>query len=214
MEKELLSIVHRCTRFDQCVYGREVIIQTDHKTLENIFKKPLYYFKHPSDYSECCFNYRDYWSDYFVLRQLANTTSITIIKSFKNPFARHGIPGTLYSDNGSQFTLRYFEQFASDWQFDHQTAWHHYPQSNDADRKCCQDKPSRRQVDNPDLTNLDWRNKPSASIGTSPVQGLFGTQSCQMLGHCCNPRLWQVLRTSRKKEKQTNNTTTTEGPES
>ena len=41
IEKELLSIVHGCTRFDQYVYGREVAVQTDHKPLENIFRKPL-----------------------------------------------------------------------------------------------------------------------------------------------------------------------------
>ena len=41
IEKELLSIVHGCTRFDQYVYGREITVQTDHKPLENIFKKPL-----------------------------------------------------------------------------------------------------------------------------------------------------------------------------
>ena len=41
IENELLSIVHGCTRFDQHVYGREVTLQTDHKPLENIFRKPL-----------------------------------------------------------------------------------------------------------------------------------------------------------------------------
>ena len=41
IEKELLSIVHGCTRFDQYVYGREITVQTDHKPLENIFRKPL-----------------------------------------------------------------------------------------------------------------------------------------------------------------------------
>ena len=41
IEKELLSVVHGCTRFDQYVYGREVTVQTDHKPLENIFRKPL-----------------------------------------------------------------------------------------------------------------------------------------------------------------------------
>jgi len=40
-EKELLIIVHGCTRFDQYVYGREVTVQTDHKPLENIFRKHL-----------------------------------------------------------------------------------------------------------------------------------------------------------------------------
>ena len=41
IEKELLSIVHGCIRFDQYVYGREITVQTDHKPLENILKRPL-----------------------------------------------------------------------------------------------------------------------------------------------------------------------------
>lgn len=41
IEKELLSIVHVCTRFDQYVYGRGMTEQTDHKPLKNIFKIPL-----------------------------------------------------------------------------------------------------------------------------------------------------------------------------
>ena len=39
IEKELLSIVHGCTRFDQYVYGREITVQTDHKHLVDIFNK-------------------------------------------------------------------------------------------------------------------------------------------------------------------------------
>ena len=41
IEKELLSIVHGCKRFDQYVYGRPSTVQTDHKPLESIFKKSL-----------------------------------------------------------------------------------------------------------------------------------------------------------------------------
>ena len=41
IEKELLGIVHGCTRFDQYVYGRSITVQTDHKPLETIFKKSL-----------------------------------------------------------------------------------------------------------------------------------------------------------------------------
>ena len=41
IEKELLSIVHGCTRFDQYVYGTPITVQTDHKPLESIFKKSL-----------------------------------------------------------------------------------------------------------------------------------------------------------------------------
>ena len=41
IEKELLSIVHGCIRFDQYVYGWEITVQTDHKPLENILERPL-----------------------------------------------------------------------------------------------------------------------------------------------------------------------------
>ena len=42
IEKELLAIVYACEKFDVYVYGQtEVTIQSDHKPLECIFKKPL-----------------------------------------------------------------------------------------------------------------------------------------------------------------------------
>ena len=41
IEKELLTIVHACERFDQYLYSREVTVETDHKPLEVILKKPL-----------------------------------------------------------------------------------------------------------------------------------------------------------------------------
>ena len=42
IEKELLAIVYACERFHQCIYGRTVQVETDHKPLESIFKKSLH----------------------------------------------------------------------------------------------------------------------------------------------------------------------------
>ena len=42
IEKELLAIVYGCTKFHQYVYGKKVNVQTDHKPLEALFKKPLF----------------------------------------------------------------------------------------------------------------------------------------------------------------------------
>ena len=42
IEKELLAIVYGCKKFHQYVYGREVEVETDHKPLQSIFKKPLH----------------------------------------------------------------------------------------------------------------------------------------------------------------------------
>ena len=43
IEKELLAIVYACEKFDQYIFGRSnVIVQSDHKQLETIFKKPIH----------------------------------------------------------------------------------------------------------------------------------------------------------------------------
>jgi len=43
IEKELLAIVFACEHFDVYLYGREkVTVESDHKPLENIFRKPLH----------------------------------------------------------------------------------------------------------------------------------------------------------------------------
>ena len=42
VEKELLAIVFSCEKFDHFTFGRTVHVQSDHKPLESILKKPLY----------------------------------------------------------------------------------------------------------------------------------------------------------------------------
>lgn len=41
IEKELLAIVHGCERFHQYIFGKTVYVESDHKPLEQIFKKSL-----------------------------------------------------------------------------------------------------------------------------------------------------------------------------
>lgn len=41
IEKEMLAIVFGLTKFHEYVYGKEVEIETDHKPLESLFRKPL-----------------------------------------------------------------------------------------------------------------------------------------------------------------------------
>lgn len=42
IEKELLAIVYGCEKFHQYLFGRCVQVESDHKPLETIFKKPLH----------------------------------------------------------------------------------------------------------------------------------------------------------------------------
>ena len=41
IEKECLAVLYGCERFHQYAYGKEIIIENDHKPLEAIFKKSL-----------------------------------------------------------------------------------------------------------------------------------------------------------------------------
>lgn len=42
LEKELLAVVFGCSKFDEYIVGRHVKVETDHKPLESITKKPLH----------------------------------------------------------------------------------------------------------------------------------------------------------------------------
>ena len=42
IEKENLTIVFGCERFDHYIYGRHVIVETDHKPLESLATKPIH----------------------------------------------------------------------------------------------------------------------------------------------------------------------------
>lgn len=42
IEKETLAMVHGCTKFQDYIFGQsEVTVESDHRPLESIFKKPL-----------------------------------------------------------------------------------------------------------------------------------------------------------------------------
>lgn len=42
IEKELFAILVGCTKFHQYIYGRQIIVETDHKPLVPLFNKPLH----------------------------------------------------------------------------------------------------------------------------------------------------------------------------
>ena len=120
------------------------------------------------------------------LNQLSCTNSSSVIKSLKNQFASHGIPDTLYSDNGPLFASRRLKEFASAWHFDHQTSSPHYPQSNGKIENAVKTAKkflikAKASGQDPYLAILDWRNTPTPCIGSSPVQRLFGRRTKTLL---------------------------------
>ena len=86
----------------------------------------------------------DYYPGFIEVDKLHGTKSKWIIMHCKAQFACYGIPDTLVSDNGPQFSSETFTQFSKDYQFKHRTSSPHYPQPNGMTEKAVQTANSRR----------------------------------------------------------------------
>lgn len=70
------------------------------------------------------------YSSFIEIDQLQSTTSQSVITHCKSPFACHGIPDVLITDNGPQLSSDAFRAFTHDYQIKHHTSSPHYSQSN------------------------------------------------------------------------------------
>ena len=110
--------------------------------------------------------------------KLHNTNAETVITHLKSIFSRHGIPVTLVSDNGPQFTSSVFRRFVQQWAFCHRTSSPYHPQSNGkAERgvgiiKSLLNK-SREAGEDIYLAILAYRRAPREH-GSSPGEMLMG----------------------------------------
>ena len=109
----------------------------------------------------------DYYSDFWEINLLPNTTSETIIECTMVHFARYRIPDTVVTDNGPQFRSQEYEKFAATWEFTHSTLSPYRSQSNgkvESAVKIAKKLMAKATADNQNfqLTLRHWRNTPSA----------------------------------------------------
>ena len=52
IEKELAAVLYGCQRFHHYVFGKEIVVETDHKPLQSILK--THWLKRHQDCKECC----------------------------------------------------------------------------------------------------------------------------------------------------------------
>ena len=117
----------------------------------------------------------DYFSRYPEVHKLTRTTSQNVINSLKTVFARHGIPETLRTDNGPQFSSQQFAEFAKQYDFTHTTSSPHFPASNgQAERTVQTVKHLLKDADDPPLALLSYRATPFQWCGKSPAELLMG----------------------------------------
>ncbi|VDI47523.1 Hypothetical predicted protein [Mytilus galloprovincialis] len=120
----------------------------------------------------------DYFSNFWEIDFLESTKPKTVIRKLRALFARYGIPDTVISDNGPQFSCNEFAKFATEWEFDHKTSSPTYPQSNGKAEQAVKSAKrlmKRARKDNKDiyLSILDFRNTPTEGMSSSPSQRLM-----------------------------------------
>ncbi|UYV78554.1 K02A2.6-like [Cordylochernes scorpioides] len=107
--------------------------------------------------------------------QLDRLTANVVVRCCKSIFARHGIPETVVSDNGTQFgAAREFANFARQYGFTHVTSSPRFPQSNgmaEAGVKIA--KLILKKIQDPSLGLLEYRSTPLEN-GYSPAELLMG----------------------------------------
>lgn len=115
----------------------------------------------------------DYYSRYIELSKLESTSSASIINHLKSIMARHGVPETLVSDNGPQFSSKEFVLFAKDYGFSHVTSSPGHASGNEeVERAVRTIKELLYAAKDPYSALLNYRNTPLAN-GYSPAELLM-----------------------------------------
>ena len=121
----------------------------------------------------------DYLTNYWEIDCLhEGSTSMMVIKKAKAQFARHGVPMTVHSDNGPQFSSRDFKAFAQSWGFTHKTSSPMHPQSNGKAESAVKTaktimKRARDAKTDAWKAVLEYRNTPSQGLGSSPAERFY-----------------------------------------
>ncbi|XP_011664712.2 uncharacterized protein K02A2.6-like [Strongylocentrotus purpuratus] len=128
----------------------------------------------------------DYYSNFFEVDRLDNTSSQLVIRKLKAHFARYGSPTQVVSDNGPQYTSAVFRQFASEWDFEHLCSSPGNSRANGKAESAV--KTAKRIIMKSDksrsdtyLALLDHRNTPSQGLDTSPAQRLMNRRTRTLL---------------------------------
>lgn len=119
----------------------------------------------------------DYYSHYPEMALLKDTTASTVMTHIKSFFARHGIPETVRTDNGPQFSCQAFRDFSEEYGFTHVTSSPLYPQSNGLVENGVKIvklliKKALDSGSDPYLALLNYRDAP-LKHGQSPAELLF-----------------------------------------
>lgn len=116
----------------------------------------------------------DYYSRWIEVLALSSTSAAAVISRVKDAFARFGVPSTIVSDNGPQFSSLEFRNFACSYNFNHVTSSPYLPNSNGEAERAVRTAKSMLSQNDPWLALMVYRDTPIAATGYSPSQLMMG----------------------------------------
>ena len=115
-----------------------------------------------------------HFSDWIEVDELQDTLSATVINKTKAHFARFGIPQMCHTDNGSQFTSKDYENFATQYGFKHTTSSPYHPKGNGrAEAAVKVAKTTLKKSTDYQSALLNYRNTPPQGHTYSPAQRML-----------------------------------------
>ena len=150
----------------------------------------------------------DYNSKFVEVAPLRNETAICVVNNVKNIFGRFGLPKTIFSDNGSQFTSRDFKDFVHSWDLIHDSSSPEYPKSNGFIERHIQTVKnvllkSHDNNDDPYLALLALNTTPDGE-GQSPASRMFSRHPRTLLPTMQKQKTSKVVRRSNSKKNTMN----------
>jgi len=132
----------------------------------------------------------DYFSKFIEVGPLPKLDSASTIHMLKAIFARHGIPDTLRTDNGTNYSSKLFKQFTDSWDIKHVTSSPTYARSNGMVERCIKSfkhMMKKAEYDDKDfyLCLLEYRTTHVAHNIPSPSEILFNRQINSLLPKFC-----------------------------
>ena len=125
----------------------------------------------------------DYYSNFWEVDLLPSTESTMMINKLKNHFARYGIPDTIVSDGGCQYTSHEFTKIGKSWDIIHVTYNSKANGKAESAVKTCKQimRKSKDACSDHYLAILDHRNTPSQGFLSSPAERLMSRRTKTLL---------------------------------
>ena len=123
-----------------------------------------------------------YRSNFWEIDYLSSTSSKYVITKLEAHFARMGIPETVVSDIGPQFSSSDLAHFSKKWGFEHAPSSPHHSRSNGKVESSVKSaKKMTRQAkkcgEDQYISLLNIRNTPSQGVDSRPAQRLLGRRT-------------------------------------